>query len=54
MNLIEELTNLAVEWRLEANDLARNGLKESADAVRQCRDEILALVRQAKREAKES
>lgn len=53
MNLTEELAELANAWRLEANDLQRNGLRESADAVRQCRTEILALVRRAEREAKE-
>lgn len=53
MNLIEELTDLADAWRLEANDLQRNGLRESAEALRQCRTEVLALVKRAKREVAE-
>lgn len=54
MNLIEELTNLADAWRMEANDLQRNGLGASAEALRQCRTEVLALVKRAKRETQQA
>lgn len=54
MSLIEELTDLADAWRMEANDLQRNGLSESAETLRQCRTDLLALVKRAKREAAES
>ncbi len=51
MNLIKDLEDLADAWRIEANDLKRNGLPESAETLRQCRTELLAVIRRLKREA---
>jgi len=50
--LISDIKDLAKAWRSEASDLKRNGLPESASTLFQCKDELLALVRRAKREVK--
>lgn len=50
-DLLSDLRDLCDQWGMEATDLARNGLQDSAQQLRQCRDELRAMVKRAQREA---